>query len=44
MRDGRIQAVTLDGGGTLVLSGATLPFAVLVPQYQPVVGGVIPHG
>jgi hypothetical protein len=41
MRDGHSQTVTLAGGGTLVLNGATLSFAVVKPG---AVGGSEPHG
>ncbi len=47
MRDSRSQAVTLGGtasGGTLVLNGATLPFAVVFYGSGPRVGGPVPHG
>ncbi len=47
MRDGHSQAFTLGGnasGGTLVLNGATLSFAVVFQASPPAVGGVIPHG
>jgi hypothetical protein len=44
MRDGHRQTITLGGsGGTLVLNGATLPFAVLCMQYPPEAGGPMPH-
>jgi hypothetical protein len=46
MRDGHSQTITLGGtasGGTLVLNGATLSFAVLCQQYPPMVGGSAPH-
>jgi hypothetical protein len=39
MQRGHIQTVALSGGGTLVINGATLSFAVLVMQYPPMVGG-----
>ena len=39
MQSGHIQTVALSGGGTLVINGATLSFAVLVMQYPPMVGG-----
>ena len=42
MRNGRSQTITLGGaGGTLVLNGATLSFAVTGP---PAIGGPTPHG
>jgi hypothetical protein len=42
MRNGQSQAITLGGaGGTLVLNGATLSFAVTSPAG---VGGSTPHG
>ena len=41
MRSGGIQAVALNGGGTLVLNGATLSFAVTGPIG---IGGSTPHG
>ena len=44
MRSGHVQTVALNGGGTLVLNGATLSFAVLVIQYPPVAGGPRPSG
>ena len=52
MSEGNTQVVALGGttsGGTLVLNGATLSFAVLCQQYQPgttgpVVTGSIVHG
>jgi hypothetical protein len=44
MQGGHIQTVALNGGGTLVLNGATLSFAVLVMQYPPVAGGSRPSG
>jgi hypothetical protein len=44
MRDGHRQTITLNGGGTLVLNGATLPFAVLCMQFPPMAGGPVPHG
>jgi len=42
MRDGHRQTITLNSG-TLVLNGATLPFAVLCMQYPPEGGGPMPH-
>jgi hypothetical protein len=39
MRSGQIQAVALSGGGTLVLNGATLSFAVICMQWPPMAGG-----
>jgi hypothetical protein len=43
MRNGQSQTITLGAaGGTLVLNGATLTFAVLAPIG--VVGGATPHG
>lgn len=41
MHAGHSQTVALGGGGTLVLNGATLAFAVLAPVG---VGGSTPHG
>ena len=41
MHSGRSQALALSGGGTLVLNGATLAFAVLAPVG---IGGSTPHG
>jgi hypothetical protein len=42
MSNGHSQTFTLGGaGGTLVLNGATLPFAVLGPN---ALGGATPHG
>jgi hypothetical protein len=41
MHAGHSQAVALSGGGTLVLNGATLTFAVMGPVG---VGGSTPHG
>jgi hypothetical protein len=42
MANGHSQTVTLGGpGGTLVLNGATLPFAVTGPA---AIGGATPHG
>ena len=42
MRNGQSQTITLGGaGGTLVLNGATLPFAVTAPNS---LGGPTPHG
>ena len=42
MRNGQSQTITLGGaGGTLVLNGATLPFAVTSPNS---LGGPTPHG
>jgi hypothetical protein len=47
MRNGHSQTVTLGGnaaGGTLVLNGATLPFAVLCQQWPQAVGESSAHG
>jgi hypothetical protein len=41
MHAGHSQTIALNGGGTLVLNGATLSFAVLAPVG---VGGSTPHG
>ena len=42
MRNGQSQTITLGGaGGTLVLNGATLSFAVTAPN---TLGGASPHG
>jgi hypothetical protein len=41
MHSGQRQTIALEGGGTLVLNGATLPFALLAPT---AVGGATPHG
>jgi hypothetical protein len=41
MREGHSQTITLAGGGTLVLNGATLSFAVIKPG---AVGESSPHG
>jgi hypothetical protein len=42
MSNGHSQTITLGGaGGTLVLNGATLPFAVTAPN---TLGGATPHG
>jgi hypothetical protein len=41
MHSGQHQTIALTGGGTLVLNGATLTFAVLAPI---AVGGATPHG
>ena len=41
MHSGQSQTIALGGGGTLVLNGATLPFAVTGPAG---VGGSTPHG
>lgn len=42
MRNGQSQTITLGGsGGTLVLNGATLSFAVTAPNS---LGGATPHG
>jgi hypothetical protein len=42
MRNGRSQTIPLGGaGGTMVLNGATLPFAVTGPA---AIGGPTPHG
>jgi hypothetical protein len=45
--EGRSQTITLGGtasGGTLVLNGATLSFAVVFQASPPMVQGVVPHG
>jgi hypothetical protein len=44
MRSGHDQTVTLNGGGALVLNGATLSFVFLCQQAPPMVGGPVPHG
>jgi hypothetical protein len=41
MRSGQSQTITLGAGVTLVLNGATLPFAVTGPA---AIGGSTPHG
>jgi hypothetical protein len=42
MRNGQSQTITLGGaGGTLILNGATLSFAVTGPA---AIGGATPHG
>ncbi len=41
MHSGQSQSIALGGGGTLVLNGATLPFAVTGPA---AIGGSTPHG
>ena len=41
MHAGHSQTIALAGGGTLVLNGATLSFAVLAPVG---IGGSTPHG
>jgi hypothetical protein len=41
MHSGQSQTIALGGGGTLVLNGATLPFAVTGPAG---IGGSTPHG
>ena len=41
MGNGRSQTIALSGGGTLVLNGATLIFAVTSPAG---IGGSTPHG
>ena len=41
MRSGQSQTITLGAGGTLVLNGATLTFAVTGPA---AIGGSTPHG
>lgn len=41
MRSGQSQTINLGAGGTLVLNGATLPFAVTGPA---AIGGSTPHG
>jgi hypothetical protein len=41
MHSGQRQTIALAGGGTLVLNGAVLTFAVLAPT---AVGGATPHG
>lgn len=44
MRTGHSQAITLSFGGTLVINGATLSFAVLVsPIVLGIGGGTMPH-
>ncbi len=43
MLNGDTQAITLSGGGTLVINGATLSFAVLVAPIVLVPGGAMPH-
>jgi hypothetical protein len=44
MRNGHSQAITLSFGGTLVINGATLSFAVLVaPIVLGIGGGTMPH-
>jgi hypothetical protein len=43
MRSGHDQTVTVNGGGALVLNGATLSFVVLCQQAPPSVGGPVPH-
>lgn len=44
MRSGQSETITLNGGGTLVLNGATLSFVVLLSPVGPSVGGPTPHG
>lgn len=44
MRSGHSQTITLGGGGTLVLNGATLSFVILVTPIVLGVGGPVPHG
>jgi hypothetical protein len=41
MPNGTRQAITLDGGGTLVINGATLSFVVIQPG---AIGDSTPHG
>jgi hypothetical protein len=41
MHAGHSQSIALGGGGTLVLNGATLSFAVLAPVG---IGGSVGHG
>ena len=41
MHAGQSQTIALGDGGTLVINGATLPFAVTAPI---AVGGATPHG
>ncbi len=43
MRSGDTQAITLTGGGTLVINGATLSFVVLVSGPPMAGGGTMPH-
>jgi hypothetical protein len=43
MRTGHNQSIILSGGGTLVLNGGTLSFAVLCEAIPPSVGGSMPH-
>jgi len=43
MRSGHNQAITLSGGGTLVLNGATLSFVVLCQAIVLGIGGSMPH-
>jgi hypothetical protein len=43
MKSGHTQAITLSGGGTLVLNGATLSFVVLCQPIVLGVGGSMPH-
>ena len=43
MRSGHNQTITLSGGGTLVLNGATLSFVALVTPIVLGVGGSMPH-
>ena len=42
MQSDHYQTITLNGGGALVLNGATLPFVVLCQQAPPMVGGPAP--
>jgi hypothetical protein len=43
MRSGHNQTITLSGGGTLVLNGATLSFVVLCQAIVLGIGGSMPH-
>jgi hypothetical protein len=43
MKSGHTQAITLSGGGTLVLNGATLSFVVLCQAIVLGIGGSMPH-
>jgi hypothetical protein len=43
MRNGHNQTITLSGGGTLVLNGATLSFVVLCQAIVLGIGGSMPH-
>jgi hypothetical protein len=42
MQSGHGQTIALNGGGALVLNGATLPFVVLCQQAPPMVGAPAP--